>query len=849
MRPRIVAASTAAFIAVASIAPITAQAATQNTLYVSTSAACTDSGTGTATAPYCTIQAAANAANPGDTVSVLPGSYAATTITHSGTAADPITFTGNGIWSIFGTRNSAVAAFDISGASHVRIQNFGLVPGPAADAVVDGGSDITFSNDSFRRTTVVEPSLHVTNAASAVTVRDSYLLGEVLVDGGSTGTVLTTNRVISIYAGAVSVVGAANTAITGNTISGCGPSVSITDSATATAVENNVINNPDTTSTSASCPATSQALGIDVDSSAAASTSADYNDVYVTGAGSAGYNWAGTAYPSAAGLFAAAGQAKHDDNSLLGTQVTDGSPLINSADSAAIGEQPVDFNGQPRVRDPLTPATGAGPYNYYDRGALQLQDPLTRVSTSFTSSATKAPVGANITLKAAITDTWSDTFDYQFKLSNGTTVDAGTSGTAAVSFSTPGTYTATLYIIPTNGATPPTQAMGSVTVSAAAPTPLVPKVWTSASGRYDVLASDYGTTDDWNVTSVSLDFGDQTPVQIVADGVSVDHTYPRAGTYTITETVTDQNGASATTSTKFSTNALVAGTLINSNGLSTFTPANSTGIVQAAVASLPDKSNQLLAATTGGTVEFATGTSFGNVWKDWQVLSQPGVTAKWVGITGMPNGSSQLIEITAAGTLLHTIRNANGTWQSSWASPARSTGFTHAAITAMPDGSAQLVAVTTAGVLMHNIRFANGSWQGWGTLSQSGVKVVDASIGGDSEGWSQVVEVTSTGVIKHNIRYVGGAWQGWGVPAQPAGIVQASIDAGTVFTKQFGWGAAFISVVTSQGGLENVTRNSDGSWSTWWGTTSGIGDLGTAVDTTVSVLPDSSLVQFAVAGG
>ncbi|HET9172135.1 MAG TPA: hypothetical protein VFN97_22080, partial [Actinospica sp.] len=49
--------------------PPQAQAATATTLYVDNlSTACTDSGSGTQAAPYCTIQAAANAAVAGDTV-------------------------------------------------------------------------------------------------------------------------------------------------------------------------------------------------------------------------------------------------------------------------------------------------------------------------------------------------------------------------------------------------------------------------------------------------------------------------------------------------------------------------------------------------------------------------------------------------------------------------------------------------------------------------------------------------------------------------------------------------------------------------------------------------------------
>lgn len=854
MRPRIVAASTATLIAAASLSPMVAQAAGQNTLFVDrSSSACTDSGTGTLAAPYCTLQAAADAAEPGDLVSVAPGSYAATTITQSGTASAPITFTGNATWSALGPSGGASSSFDLSGASNIVIQNFSLTPDAAADAVVQGGSGIGFNRDFFRGSTAAQPAVHVTGGASAVTVQDSLVESQILVDGGSTGTVVTTNRIYPDYTSPISVVGAANTAITSNTIYGCGPGVSVTDSATDTAIENNVIENRQTNETGGACSASLPAYNVFVDPSSASSTTEDYNDVYAGGSDDENYDWAGTAYASASDLYTAAQQAQHDDNSLLGTEEVENSPLINSANSAAIGEQPVDINGDPRILDPLVTPTGAGPYDYYDRGAGQFQDPLTKLSASFTSSVAQAPVGAPITFRAAMTDTWSDTFDYQLKLSNGTTVDAGTSGTASLSFSTPGTYTAYLYVVPTNGATAPTQYVAALNIRVVPQAPLVPQLSMGADGGYGVGVDDNGTTDSWAISSVTFDFGDGTPTRTVADGTDVDHTYAKAGTYTITETVADTDGNTATTSAEFATTALVPGTLINtSGGLTTFTPADSTGIAQAAVAALPDNTGQLLAATTGGTAEFATGGTTGNNdWKAWQPLSQPGVSVKWVGIAGMPNGSSQLIEITSTGKLLHTIRNANGTWQSSgWGSPAGSTGFVHAAITAMPNGSSQLVAVTTGGVLMHNIRNANGSWQGWRALSQPGVKIIDASIAGMADGNSQIVEVTSGHVMKHDERYFTGAWQagGWGTPPGSTGITQASISSTDIFSGHGYEGGTIISAVTTRGGTESNFRNPSGFWSGWGGATSGVGELGDATNDTVATQPDGWYLMFAVIG-
>src|SRR5262249_47743159 len=160
--------------------------------------------------------------------------------------------------------------------------------------------------------------------------------------------------------------------------------------------------------------------------------------------------------------------------------------------------------------DPVVTATGAGSHNDYDRGVSEFQDPRSVLTTSFTSSATKAPVGAAVTLHAAVTDTWSDTFDYQFLLGNGTTVDAGTSGTANVSFNAAGSFYMALYVIPTNSVTTATTYEGSLFITIAPQAPLVPQLSVSASGAYGVSVGDYGTTDPWNITGVTFDFGDKT---------------------------------------------------------------------------------------------------------------------------------------------------------------------------------------------------------------------------------------------------------------------------------------------------------------------------------------------------
>ena len=92
-----------------------AYAAAGTTYWVdNASSACLDTGTGTQTAPFCTVTAAAKKAIvPGDSIQVAPGTYREqVTIGASGTTTDPITLqgTGSGVV-ILGTQNLSTATW------------------------------------------------------------------------------------------------------------------------------------------------------------------------------------------------------------------------------------------------------------------------------------------------------------------------------------------------------------------------------------------------------------------------------------------------------------------------------------------------------------------------------------------------------------------------------------------------------------------------------------------------------------------------------------------------------------------------------------------------------------------
>ena len=116
--------------------------------------------------------------------------------------------------------------------------------------------------------------------------------------------------------------------------------------------------------------------------SAPATTRANFNLVWQAGGGTE-YVWAGIEYQSRWALHRATGQEARgifaNPRFARGTawdlQLSGRSPAIDSANSAAPGEQFTDIRGRRRVNDPFRPNTGAGRRRYDDRGAYEFQSP------------------------------------------------------------------------------------------------------------------------------------------------------------------------------------------------------------------------------------------------------------------------------------------------------------------------------------------------------------------------------------------------------------------------------------------------------------------------------------------
>lgn len=343
-----------------------AMAATGTTLYVDRGAAtCIDSGSGTQAAPFCTIQTAANAAVAGDTVLISGDDWGYANydenvvISKSGTVSAPITFkAAQESFRLFGKN----AGLHIDHASHVNVIGASSWSSTGPAITIASSSNITIDGSSAEPSSGV--AVQVSGASDHVTIERSRAAG-IEVDGPASNTTVTTNLVSG---SGVVVSGATGTDVTGNTISSiCATAVSVAN-ASQTIIENNVL------APNCSGPGTT----LTVDAASANATTVGYNIVSTNGGNAVPYTWAGTSYSTVAVFQAATSQGTADivepTVDVSTNSISSGNPAIDSANSNAPGELPVDVNGNPRADDPSVSDTGVGAYTYYDRGAIEYRE-------------------------------------------------------------------------------------------------------------------------------------------------------------------------------------------------------------------------------------------------------------------------------------------------------------------------------------------------------------------------------------------------------------------------------------------------------------------------------------------
>jgi Right handed beta helix region len=390
-------------------------------LYVSNEAGsgCSDSGSGTASQPFCTITAAAAAVQPGQTVIVEPGNYDDVTISRSGTSSAPITFLAAnspaGLVSVGVTQQAAQDAFLVSGAHDVVISGFNSYGSGAI--LVDNSAGITINGGAAHG--LRAPAIRVTGTSSNVTISRvaiAALSGHgVQIDPGVTGTVVTTSNFAGSPDPGVVVTDAPGTVITSNTlVSHCATAITVAGTSPGATVENNIVETASGQSGAPACADPAAATGVSVSAASTPRTVADYN-LIDPASGGALYGWGAVSYSTLASFTAGTGQGAHDIAASpgLGSATTGNvtwypltatSPAVDSADAGAPGELATDLLGNPRADDPAVPNTGTGP-GYHDRGAVELEGPVSYGSLTVTRDPASGPL--DVTAASQVTTSWT----------------------------------------------------------------------------------------------------------------------------------------------------------------------------------------------------------------------------------------------------------------------------------------------------------------------------------------------------------------------------------------------------------------------------------------------------------
>ncbi|WP_405365324.1 right-handed parallel beta-helix repeat-containing protein [Kitasatospora sp. NBC_00039] len=328
------------------------------------------------------MSAAAAVVQPGQTVEIAAGSYVdtAVTVTRSGTAAAPITFRGpdkqHGNANITGgAPNYPDSAVVVRGADHIRFENLALGSYQKPVVVVDGGHDVSFTGVWGSGGS----GAHITNGSGQVTFAGGFLHNlrgpAFRVDGGSTGTVLSTNIIDtggSPDGPGILVDGAPDTVVVSNNVrTECFAGITLDGASGGAVVENNAVN----TAQAGTTPCgenIARAAGISVAAGATAGTKVDYNVVDPI-SGAAAYSWAGATYAAQPEFTAASGQGAHDFVASTWVRKGPDAPLdhlVDSADENAPGMLKTDYWGKAPADDPTVPNTGTGS-GFRDRGAYE----------------------------------------------------------------------------------------------------------------------------------------------------------------------------------------------------------------------------------------------------------------------------------------------------------------------------------------------------------------------------------------------------------------------------------------------------------------------------------------------
>jgi parallel beta-helix repeat protein len=337
----------------------------------------------------------------------------------------------------------------------------------------------------------------------------------------------------------------------------CTSGINVEGTSSAFSVKNNVAVDNAVLPAYKGITCTRRVGNIGVYDNATTGTSVDSNLVNLTASG-AEYAWGSGTYSTLSDFQAASGQSAHDvvgdpkfaNPANWDLHLTEGSPAIDSADSAAPGIQENDADGTSHVDDPTVANTGLGSTPYDDRGAYEFQPtaipPTAKIAFDATSGT--APFAFNI-------GAWGSTpgstpiASYTFDFGDGTVVGPQSRPNQPHVYTSAGTFTVKVTV--TDSAGRSASATTTVTVTIAPPTANLAVSPPSGTAPLQVTAdASKSTPGSAPIASYTFDFGDGSAKVGPQAGPTATHTYASGGTYTATVTVTDSTGATGTATYK-----------------------------------------------------------------------------------------------------------------------------------------------------------------------------------------------------------------------------------------------------------------------------------------------------------
>ncbi|WP_162267670.1 hypothetical protein, partial [Kitasatospora sp. Root187] len=165
-------------------------------------------------------------------------------------------------------------------------------------------------------------------------------------------------------------------------------------------------------------------------------------------------------------------------------------------------------------------------------------------------------------------------------------------------------------------------------------------------------------------------------------------------------------------------------------------------------------------------------------WSGFQLIrgvNADTMAARGIAIAGTPDGAAQILAIGDNGLVYHKARYANGTWSEfqllagvGWDTMQAS----QVSITGMADGSAQVLAIGDNGLVYHEARYASGEWSGFQPITGVDaltMRATQIAIAATPDGAAQILAIAPNDLVYHKARYANGTWSNFQLVPGAAG--------------------------------------------------------------------------------